>query len=339
MGASQNQPFQLSFNRFLRIDFQGPQMTSNHGLLLVRELDERLDLTGLTDATRLARDPTFRLMGSEKVRERDVALTSTSHWFERDLLPREENLTGLARLNRELLARAEGVQGQGELSLTREGGRRSFLRKDGVEIGNSSCIYTVARLPLRRGSSFCSTRLPRVEPKRFASRLSTKFLWTKADLTREGRDHPDRWKAGDFPMDVSLQAKLRRDTQLILGDVAATVPEFVKRQSAPVGFVAFDLDLYSSTRAAMQLFTLPGHKILPHTPVYFDDISQAFNHSFAGELLAIDEFNRESECVKFDRWRGVKWLTSFPESPWLDAMYMAHDLTAAPTMRTEVLLL
>lgn len=63
----------------------------------------------LNDATRLASDPTFRLMGSEKVWERGVALTSTLHWFETDLRAREENLTGLATLNRELVAQAEGV--------------------------------------------------------------------------------------------------------------------------------------------------------------------------------------------------------------------------------------
>jgi Transposase DDE domain group 1 len=40
---------------------------------------------------------------------RGIALTSTLHWFEPDLLAREENLTGLVRLNRELVARAEGV--------------------------------------------------------------------------------------------------------------------------------------------------------------------------------------------------------------------------------------
>ena len=36
MGESQNQPFQLSFNRFLRVDFQGSRVTSDSGLLLVR---------------------------------------------------------------------------------------------------------------------------------------------------------------------------------------------------------------------------------------------------------------------------------------------------------------
>ena len=42
MGESQKQAFQLSFNRFLRVAFQGSRVTSNGVLILVRELDERL---------------------------------------------------------------------------------------------------------------------------------------------------------------------------------------------------------------------------------------------------------------------------------------------------------
>ena len=42
MGETQKQPFQLSFNSRLRVDFQGSRVTSDGGLLLVRELDERL---------------------------------------------------------------------------------------------------------------------------------------------------------------------------------------------------------------------------------------------------------------------------------------------------------
>jgi len=42
MGDGEKQAFQLSFNRFLRVGFQGSQVTSNGGLILVRELDERL---------------------------------------------------------------------------------------------------------------------------------------------------------------------------------------------------------------------------------------------------------------------------------------------------------
>ena len=44
MGENQNQPFQLSFNPSLRVDFQGSRVTSDGGLVLVRELDERLGL-------------------------------------------------------------------------------------------------------------------------------------------------------------------------------------------------------------------------------------------------------------------------------------------------------
>jgi hypothetical protein len=35
---------QLSFNPSLKVDFQGSRVTSDGGLLLVRELDERLGL-------------------------------------------------------------------------------------------------------------------------------------------------------------------------------------------------------------------------------------------------------------------------------------------------------
>jgi hypothetical protein len=48
VGESQSRPFQLSFNRFLRVDSQGSRVTSDGGLLLVRELDERHGLTGLS---------------------------------------------------------------------------------------------------------------------------------------------------------------------------------------------------------------------------------------------------------------------------------------------------
>ena len=42
MGEIQNQSFQLSFNASLQVDFRGSRVTSDGGLILVRELDERL---------------------------------------------------------------------------------------------------------------------------------------------------------------------------------------------------------------------------------------------------------------------------------------------------------
>jgi hypothetical protein len=144
------------------------------------------------------------------------------------------------------------------------------------------------------------------------------------------RDHPDAWQPGDFPMDEStLRSRLTNRTTLILGNVMDTIPRFFKDfQPPPVGFVSFDLDLYSSTRAALQIFCVPDKRMLWQVPLYFDDIEFLFNHKFAGELLAIEEFNEASSQVKIDRWYGVRTGRPFPERPFLEKLYVAHDLEA-----------
>src|SRR2546425_3365852 len=158
MGEIQNQPFQLSFNASLKIDFQGSRVTSDGGLVLVRELDERFGelieqhltdsrrgkntqfpfadllrqsvysrLAGyedLNDAQRLSQDPTFRLIGSEKIWDRGAALTSRLQTVETEMLAEEENLAGLARLNRALIGRAE----------TMDSDYRTILDMDSTEI-------------------------------------------------------------------------------------------------------------------------------------------------------------------------------------------------------------
>jgi hypothetical protein len=145
MGEKQNQPFQLSFNAALKVEFQGSRVTSDGGLILVRELDERLGFGELieehltdsrrgkntqfplsdlfrqcvysrlagyedvNDAERVSQDPTFRLIGSEKIWERGAALTSRLQSFEAEMLAEEENFAGLARINRELIGRVEAI--------------------------------------------------------------------------------------------------------------------------------------------------------------------------------------------------------------------------------------
>jgi hypothetical protein len=78
----------------------------------------------LNDAERLSQDPTFRLIGSEKIWDRGAALTSRLQSFETDLLAQDENVAGLAAINRELLAKAE----------TLESPRRVVLDMDSTEI-------------------------------------------------------------------------------------------------------------------------------------------------------------------------------------------------------------
>jgi hypothetical protein len=77
--------------------------------LLRRSIYSRLaDYEDLNDAERLSRDPAFRLIGSEKIRDRGAALPSRLHWFETGVLTQAANLRGLAAMNRELIARAKG---------------------------------------------------------------------------------------------------------------------------------------------------------------------------------------------------------------------------------------
>lgn len=57
----------------------------------------------VNDAERLSQDPTFRLIGSEKIWERGAALTSRLQSFETEVLGQEENFAGLAAINRELV--------------------------------------------------------------------------------------------------------------------------------------------------------------------------------------------------------------------------------------------
>ena len=63
----------------------------------------------MNDAERLSQDPTFRLIGSEKIWDRGAALPSRLHWFETEVLSQDENLDGLGRINRELIAKAEAM--------------------------------------------------------------------------------------------------------------------------------------------------------------------------------------------------------------------------------------
>ena len=59
---------------------------------------------------RVSQDPTFRLIGSEKIWERGAALTSRLQSFETELLTQDENLAGLATINREVIAKAETIK-------------------------------------------------------------------------------------------------------------------------------------------------------------------------------------------------------------------------------------
>ena len=122
---------------------------------------------------------------------------------------------------------------------------------------------------------------------------------------RDYRDMPYRFAAGNYKMDVpKLRARLKPSTTLVMGDVAETARSFLRTFTpAPVGFVSFDMDYYSSTMDAFAMFMEDQEDrfFLPRIQCYFDDIigseTSSYN-DFVGELAAIRDFNLSSESVK-----------------------------------------
>lgn len=112
------------------------------------------------------------------------------------------------------------------------------------------------------------------------------------------RDLPHLWAQGDFEMDVDRLRGRLSSAELVLGLVAKTVPEYLETHDpeSPIGFVSFDLDLWSSTVDAFNIFRSSPHHCLPRTWCYFDDIVGTTED--VGELLAIREFNEEAHGRK-----------------------------------------
>ena len=135
MGGGDKASLQLQFNPKVRLEFHGSTITSDAGLLPLRELDEALGLTGMADyylhdsrtgrniqhqlipllrqsvfsrvagyddtndADRLAQDPAMRIVVGWRGSERNAASASEMGRFETELLTQEDNLEGLALMN------------------------------------------------------------------------------------------------------------------------------------------------------------------------------------------------------------------------------------------------
>jgi hypothetical protein len=143
---------------------------------------------------------------------------------------------------------------------------------------------------------------------------------------RDYRDQPNMWFEGQLPMDrAALEGALSR-ASLRVGDVAETLPAFLAGGPAPVAFASFDLDLYGSTRDALEVFAADLHHLMPRVLAYFDDIFGYTYNEFCGERLAIREFNRRSEHRKICPVHGLRYF--LPRSTfhdlWPDGMHWTH---------------
>lgn len=142
------------------------------------------------------------------------------------------------------------------------------------------------------------------------------------------RDQPYIWGEGDYKMDdAALRARLRGGTKLVMGQVKETVPAFLTDLRWPVGFIAFDLDYYSSTKDALRMMDGPESGRLPRIYCYFDDIvwpAEACHNPYTGENLAIREFNAEHDGQKICKLENLNWIQPHP-AQWHQQMYVAHE--------------
>jgi hypothetical protein len=140
------------------------------------------------------------------------------------------------------------------------------------------------------------------------------------------RDLPNLWPEGAYPMDEKrLRQRLDR-AELIMGLVEETIPEFLETRTAPIGFIAFDLDQYTSTRQAMALLEAPCARLMPRIHCYFDDILGYTCGHHNGERLAITEFNRDHPDRQISQIYGLRFCLHrrYREQNWTEKMYMTH---------------
>ena len=144
------------------------------------------------------------------------------------------------------------------------------------------------------------------------------------------RDHPDLYGSGDFPMQdyEGLRARLPSNARLIIGEIAATLEDFLAAQTetSPIGFVVIDVDYYSSAVDCLKIFDGPSNLYLPETLAYFDDIHMPQHNPWQGEYLAIDEFNKTRDRRKISPFNFLRNYRLFKQPMWIDQIYLVHVL-------------
>jgi hypothetical protein len=143
---------------------------------------------------------------------------------------------------------------------------------------------------------------------------------------RDWRDLPNLWPEGGYPMDeMKLRARLDR-AELILGMVERTVGDFLAREPAPIGFIAFDLDQYTSTTHAFKVLEAEPERLMPRVHCYFDDILGFSCGHHNGERLAIAEFNERHPQRPISQIYGLRFALprKLREANWTEKMFMTH---------------
>ncbi|MFJ2782240.1 hypothetical protein [Kitasatospora sp. NPDC087315] len=115
----------------------------------------------------------------------------------------------------------------------------------------------------------------------------------------------------------------------MIGNLTRTLPDYLEARADelrdhPVGFVALDLDYYSSTATALGLFRGPAHgHLLPRVTCCLDDLPGTVEQ--IGEAAAVAEFNAAHRDRPTGRVLGLRAFTPF-DPPRADQIYVHHRL-------------
>jgi hypothetical protein len=144
---------------------------------------------------------------------------------------------------------------------------------------------------------------------------------------KDYRDFPYYFNSGQFKMDIGrLRSKLKR-AKIVIGNVRDTSQTFFEEyHPAPIGCIFHDLDYYSSTIDSFNIFKRDNSYFLPRIFMYFDDTigdNTWLTSEFAGELLAIKEFNLANLTKKIAANRAIRAM--YADQWWAQQIYIYHD--------------
>jgi hypothetical protein len=141
------------------------------------------------------------------------------------------------------------------------------------------------------------------------------------------RDHPELYATGDFPMDFPrLQQQLPENANLHIGQLSETVPRFLSNLDGAIGLVALDVDYYSSSKIALQVFDAQATDYLPACLLYVDDMHHVTHNPWSGEILAINEFNASHNNRKIAPYAFLRSERLFKNAAWIDHFFVMHTL-------------
>ncbi len=143
------------------------------------------------------------------------------------------------------------------------------------------------------------------------------------------KDQSYFWSETSYTMNQKKLEDNLSFSNLVIGEIKSTIQKFMKDSlTYPIGFIAFDLDYYSSTLESFKIFKISDNLLLPRVECYMDDISSTellVASEGTGVLKAISDFNQsEEKQKKIFKKEGVSHLRSIPSS-WNEKAYVFHS--------------